>query len=99
MIFNVTEHLKERKTLILKKLKSFLTFLRSFAKYAGLIAWILSIRYITSNVDGVLMTVLWSVASIIVILAILLGLDVAEYVVEQKIAKQEALEEQENGEV
>lgn len=83
----------------MKKLKTFLTFLRSFAKYAGLIAWILSIRYITSNVDGVLMTVLWSVASIIVILAILLGLDVAEYVVEQKIAKQEALEEQENGEV
>lgn len=83
----------------MKKLKTFLTFLRSFAKYAGLIAWILSIQYITSNVDGVLMTVLWSVASVIVILAILLGLDVAEYVVEQKIAKQEALEEQGNGEV
>lgn len=83
----------------MKKLKTFLTFLRSFAKYAGLIAWILSIQYITSNVDGVLMTVLWSVASVIVILAILLGLDVAEYVVEQKIAKQEALEEQDNGEV
>ena len=83
----------------MKKLKSFLTFLRSFAKYAGLIAWILSIQYITSNVDGVLMTVLWSVASVIVILAILLGLDVAEYVVEQKIAKQEALEERDNGEV
>ena len=83
----------------MKKLKTFLTFLRSFAKYAGLIAWILSIQYITSNVDGVLMTVLWSVVSVIVILAILLGLDVAEYVVEQKIAKQEALEEQDNGEV
>lgn len=83
----------------MKKLKSFLTFLRSFAKYAGLIAWILSIQYITSNVDGVLMTVLWSVASVIVILAILLGLDVAEYVVEQKIAKQEALEERDNGEI
>ena len=83
----------------MKKLKTFLTFLRSFAKYAGLIAWILSIQYITSNVDGILMTVLWSVASVIVILAILLGLDVAEYVVEQKIAKQEALEEQDNGEV
>lgn len=83
----------------MKKLKTFLTFLRSFAKYAGLIAWILSIQYITSNVDGILMTVLWSVASVIVILAILLGLDVAEYVVEQKIAKQEALEEQENGKV
>ena len=81
----------------MKKLKTFLTFLRSFAKYAGLIAWILSIQYITSNVDGVLMTVLWSVASVIVILTILLGLDVAEYVVEQKIAKQEALEDQENG--
>lgn len=83
----------------MKKLKTFLTFLRSFAKYAGLIAWILSIQYITSNVDGVLMTVLWSVASVIVILAILLGLDVAEYVVEQKISKQEALEEQDNDEV
>ena len=83
----------------MKKLKMFLTFLRSFAKYAGLIAWILSIKYITSNVDGILMTVLWSVASVIVILAILLGLDVAEYVVEQKISKQEALEEQDNGEV
>ena len=83
----------------MKKLKTFLTFLRSFAKYAGLIAWILSIQYISSNVDGVLMTVLLSVASIIVILAILLGLDVAEYVVEQKIAKREALEEQNNGEV
>lgn len=83
----------------MKKLKTFLTFLRSFAKYAGLIAWILSIQYITSNVDGILMTVLWSVVSVIVILAILLGLDVAEYVVEQKIAKQEALEEQDNGEV
>lgn len=83
----------------MKKLKTFLTFLRSFAKYAGLIAWILSIQYITSNVDGILMTVLWSVVSVIVILAILLGLDVAEYVVEQKIAKQEAFEEQDNGEV
>ena len=84
----------------MKKLKTFLTFLRSFAKYAGLIAWILSIQYITSNVDGILMTVLWSVVSVIVILAILLGLDVAEYVVEQKIAKSETkLEKQENGEV
>ena len=84
----------------MKKLKTFLTFLRSFAKYAGLIAWILSIQYISTNVDGVLMTVLWSVVSVIVILAILLGLDLAEYVVEQKIAKSEAeLEEQDNGEV
>lgn len=84
----------------MKKLKTFLTFLRSFAKYAGLIAWILSIQYISSNVDGILMTVLLSVAAVIVILAILLGLDVAEYVVEQKIAKSEAeLEEQDNGEV
>lgn len=84
----------------MKKLKTFLTFLRSFAKYAGLIAWILSIQYISSNVDGVLMTILWSVASVIVILVILLGLDLAEYVVEQKIAKSEAkLEERDNGEV
>lgn len=84
----------------MKKLKTFLTFLRSFAKYAGLIAWILSIQYISSNVDGVLMTVFLSVVSVIVILAILLGLDLAEYVVEQKIAKSEAeLEEQDNGEV
>lgn len=84
----------------MKKLKTFLTFLRSFAKYAGLIAWILSIQYISSNVDGVLMTVFLSVVSVIVILAILLGLDLAEYVVEQKIAKSEAeLEKQENGEV
>lgn len=84
----------------MKKLKTFLTFLRSFAKYAGLIAWILSIQYISTNVDGVLMTVFLSVVSVIVILAILLGLDLAEYVVEQKIAKSEAeLEEQDNGEV
>lgn len=84
----------------MKKLKTFLTFLRSFAKYAGLIAWILSIQYISSNVDGVLMTVLLSVAAVIVILAILFGLDLAEYVVEQKIAKSEAkLEEKDNGEV
>lgn len=84
----------------MKKLKTFLTFLRSFAKYAGLIAWILSIQYISSNVDGVLMTVFLSVVSVIVILAILLSLDLAEYVVEQKIAKSEAeLEKQENGEV
>ena len=84
----------------MKKLKTFLTFLRSFAKYAGLIAWILSIQYISSNVDGVLMTVLLTVAAAIVILAILLGLDLAEYAVEQKIAKSKAkLEEQENGEV
>lgn len=34
-----------------------------------------------------------------VILGLLIGLDYAEYVVEQKIAKQEALEEQDNGEV
>ena len=83
----------------MKKLKTFLTFLRSFAKYAGLIAWILSIQYISSNVDGVLMTVLWSVVSVIVILAILLGLDLAEYVVEQKIEKSESSKEQGNGEV
>lgn len=84
----------------MKKLKTFLTFLRSFAKYAGLIAWILSIQYISSNVDGVLMTVFLSVVSVIVILAILLGLDLAEYVVEQKIEKSEAeLEKQDNGEV
>lgn len=81
----------------MKKLKTFLTFLRSFAKYAGLIAWILSIQYISSNVDSVLMTVLLSIAAVIVILAILLGLDLAEYVVEQKIAKKEA--ENSDGEV
>ena len=84
----------------MKKLKSFLTFLRSFAKYAGLIAWILSIQYISSNVDGVVMTVLLSVVAVIVILAILLGLDLAEYAVEQKIAKSEAkLDDKDNGEV
>lgn len=83
----------------MKKLKTFLTFLRSFAKYVGLIAWILSLKYITSIADSIFMAVILSIASIIVILAILLGLDVAEYVVEQKIAKREALEEQNNGEV
>lgn len=83
----------------MKKLKTFLTFLRSFAKYAVLIAWILSIQYISTNVDGVLMTVFLSVVSVIVILAILLGLDVAEYVVEQKIEKSEASKKQDNGEV
>ena len=77
----------------MKKLKSFITFLRSFAKYAGLIAWILSIQYITSNVKSILMAVLLSIVAVIVILAILIGLDVAEYVVEQKIAKREEAEE------
>lgn len=81
----------------MKKLKTFLTFLRSFAKYAGLIAWILSLKYITSNTDSIFMAVIMSIASIVVILAILIGLDVAEYAVEQKIAKQEALEELDNG--
>lgn len=83
----------------MKKLKTFLTFLRSFAKYAGLIAWILSLKYITSIADSIFMAVIMSIASIVVILAILLGLDVAEYVVEQKIAKKEALEERDNGEI
>lgn len=83
----------------MKKLKTFLTFLRSFAKYAGLIAWILSLKYITSKADSIFMAVIMSIASIVVILSILLGLDVAEYVVEQKIAKKEASEEQDNGEV
>lgn len=90
MIFNVTEHLKERKNLIVKKLKSFITFLRSFAKYAGLIAWIVSIQYITSNIKSILMAVFLSIVAAIVILAILIGLDVAEYVVEQKIADTES---------
>ena len=85
----------------MKKLKTFLTFLRSFAKYAGLIAWILSLRYITSHADSIFMAVILSIASIIVILAILLGLDVAEYAVEQKIAKAESIESEEisDGEV
>lgn len=92
MIFNVAEHLKERKNLIVKKLKSFITFLRSFAKYAGILAWILSIQFITSNVKSILMAVFLSIAAAIVILATLIGLDVAEYVVEQKIAETESLE-------
>ena len=70
----------------MKKLKSFITFLRSFAKYAGVIAWILSIQFITSNVKSILMAVFLSIAAALVILAILIGLDVVEYVVEQKIA-------------
>ena len=70
----------------MKKLKSFITFLRSFAKYAGIIAWILSIQFITSNVKSILMAVFLSIVATIVILAILIGLDVVEYVVEQKIA-------------
>lgn len=77
----------------MKKLKSFITFLRSFAKYAGIIAWIVSIQYITSNVKSILLTVLLSIVVAIIILAILIGLDVAEYVLEQKIAKREEAEE------
>lgn len=77
----------------MKKLKSFITFLRSFAKYAGIIAWILSIQHITSNVKSILMAVFLSIVAAIVILSILIGLDVAEYVVEQKIAEIESSEE------
>ena len=77
-------------TLIMKKLKSFITFLRSFAKYAGIIAWILSIQYITSNVKSILMTAFLSIVAALVILSILISLDVAEYVVEQKIADTES---------
>jgi len=78
-----------------KKLKSFITFLRSFAKYAGLIAWILSIQFITSHVKSILIAVFLSIVSIIVILSILIGLDVVEYVVEQKIAETESAESEE----
>ena len=80
----------------MKKLKSFITFLRSFAKYAGIIAWILSIQYITSNVKSVLMAVFLSIVSIIVILAILISLDVAEYAIEQKIANTESAQKGRN---
>ena len=81
---------KEKETSIMKKLKSFITFLRSFAKYAGVIAWILSIQYITSNGKSILMAVFLSIVAALVILAILIGLDVAEYIVEQKIADTES---------
>lgn len=81
---------KEKETSIMKKLKSFITFLRSFAKYAGIIAWILSIQYITSNIKSILMAVFLSIVAALVILAILIGLDVVEYVVEQKIADTES---------
>lgn len=74
----------------MKKLKSFITFLRSFAKYAGIIAWILSIQFITSNVKSILMAVFLSIITMIVILAILISLDVAEYALEQKIADTES---------
>lgn len=80
----------------MKKLKSFITFLRSFAKYAGLIAWILSLRYITSHADSVLSAVFLSIASVVAILAILIGLDVAEYTIEQKIAENESTEKGRN---
>ena len=85
----------------MKRLKTFLTFLRSFAKYAGVIAWILSIQYITSNVKSILMAVFLSIVAALVILAILISLDVAEYAVEQKIAKAESTESEEitDGEV
>lgn len=81
---------KEKETSIVKKLKSFITFLRSFAKYVGIIAWILSIQYITSNVKSILMAVFLSIVAALVILSILIGLDVVEYVVEQKIADTES---------
>lgn len=87
---------KEKETSIMKKLKSFITFLRSFAKYAGVIAWILSIQFITSNVKSILMAVFLSIVAALVILAILIGLDVAEYVVEQKIADTESKQEGRN---
>lgn len=74
----------------MKKLKSFITFVRSFAKYAGIITWILSIQYITSNIKSILMAVFLSIVAAFVILAILIGLDVVEYVVEQKIADTES---------
>lgn len=76
----------------MKKLKTFLTFLRSFAKYAGIIVWIVSIQYITSNAKSILMAVFLSIVAAIIILAILIGLDVAEYVVEQKIAETKSSE-------
>ena len=74
----------------MKKLKSFITFVRSFAKYTGIITWILSIQYITSNVKSILMAVFLSIVAALVILSILIGLDVVEYVVEQKIADTES---------
>ena len=80
----------------MKKLKTFLTFLRSFAKYAGLIAWILSLRYITSHADSIFMAVILSIVAAIAILAILIGLDVAEYAVEQKIAENESAQKGRN---
>lgn len=80
----------------MKKLKSFITFLRSFAKYVGIIAWILSIQYITSNVKSILLAVFLSIVAAIVILAILIGLDVAEYAIEQKIAETESSEADQN---
>ncbi len=87
---------KEKEASIVKKLKSFITFLRSFAKYAGVIAWILSIQFITSNVKSILMAVFLSIVAALVILAILIGLDLAEYVVEQKIADTESKQEGRN---
>lgn len=81
---------KEKETSIMKKLKLFITFLRSFAKYVGIIAWILSIQFITSNVKSILTAVFLSIVAALVILAILIGLDVVEYVVEQKIADTES---------
>lgn len=80
----------------MKKLKTFITFLRSFAKYAGIIAWILSIQSITSNVKSILTAVFLSIVAAIVILAILIGLDVAEYVLEQKIAENESAQKGRN---
>ena len=80
----------------MKKLKSFITFLRSFAKYAGIIAWILSIQYITSNVKSILMAVFLSIVAALVILSILIGLDVAEYAIEQKIANTESAQKGRN---
>lgn len=76
----------------MKKLKSFVTFVRSFAKYAGIITWILSIQYITSNVKSILMAVFLSIVAALVILSILIGLDVVEYALEQKIAENELTE-------
>lgn len=80
----------------MKKLKSFITFMRSFAKYAGIIAWILSIQFITSNVKSILMAVFLSIVAALVILAILIGLDVAEYAIEQKIANTESAQKGRN---
>lgn len=77
----------------MKKLKSFITFLRKPAKYVAFVVSILSTNYIFTHSNSIFMSFLLTVVATIVIFGSLIALDAAEYVLEQKIAKREEAEE------